>query len=141
MTEQLPISIYVSDDLTNKCVNAGSITNKLAAQFNFQAMTANWYGDEDKVPFIQLLLETPEHFACQKESQKIKQLSTFKSHSDDVYSFTDDQVPPQLIYTIAITELELNLVKQKPKLLTGLLQIKLQKVLNLVAQQLSLHSI
>ena len=141
MTEQLPISIYVSDDLTRKWVNAYSITNKLAAQFNFQAMTANWYGDEDNIPFIQLLLEAPEHFACQKESQQIKQLSTFKSHSDDVYSFTDDQASPQLIYTIAITELELNLVEQKPKLLAGLLQIKLQKVLNLVAQQLSLHSI
>lgn len=141
MTEQLPISIYVSDDLTNKCVNAGSITNKLVAQFNFQAMTANWYGDEDNIPFIQLLLEAPEHFTCQKENQQINHTETFKSYSDDVYSFTDDQAPAQLIYTIAITELELSLVEQKPKVLAGLLQMKLHKVLNIIAQELSLQAI
>ena len=141
MTEQLPITIYVSDELKNQCYSIGSITNKLAAQFNFQAMTANWYGDEDNIPFIQLLLHTPEKFAGEKENQQRVQTATFKAHSDDVFSFTDANAPPQIIYTIAITEQELTLVAQKPKILAGLLRVKLQKVLNIVAQQLTLQTI
>jgi hypothetical protein len=138
MTEQLPISIYVCDDLTNQLVNVNSIINKLAAQFNFQAMTANWYGDEDNIFFIQLLLETPQRFAIQKESQQIKQVETLKIHSDDVFSFIDDQDSQQLICTIAITDFEQQLLDQQAKLLGGLLQVKLQKVLNIIAQQLNL---
>jgi len=139
MTEQLPISIYVCDDLTQQWVNINSITNKLAAQFNFQAMTANWYGDEDTILYIQLGLETPQRFANQK--QQTKQVKTFKVHSDDVFSFIDDNEPQQLICTIAITESEQNLVNKQVKVLGGLLQIKLQKVLNIIAKQLNLKSI
>ncbi|WP_114326778.1 hypothetical protein [Candidatus Colwellia aromaticivorans] len=145
MTEQLPISIYVCDDLTEKWVNINSITNKLSAQFNFQAMTANWYGDEDNILFIQLLLETPQRFAIQKkkqkENQQTKQAETLKTHSDDVFSVIDDKEPQQLIFTIAITESEQNLLAQQAKLLNGLLQIKLQKVLNIIAKQLNLKPI
>lgn len=141
MTEQLPISIYVCDDLTEQWVKINSITNKLSAQFNFQAMTANWYGDEDNIIFIQLLLETPEGFTYQLEKQQIEQVKTFEIHSDDVFSIIDDKDPRQLIYTIAITESEQNLLEQQAKLLSGLLQIKLQKVLNIIAKQLSLKPI
>lgn len=145
MTEQLPISIYVCDDLTDQWVNINSITNKLSAQFNFQAMTANWYGDEDNILFIQLLLETPQRFAIQKkqqkENQQIKQVKMFEIHSDDVFSVIDDKDPQQLICTIAITEPEQNLLVQQAKLLRGLLQIKLQKVLNIIAKQLNLKPI
>lgn len=141
MIEQLPISIYVCDDLTQQWVNINSITNKLAAQFNFQAMTANWYGDEETILYIQLLIETPQRFASQKEKQQTKQVQTFKLHSDDVFSFIDDNEPQQLICTIAITESEQNLVDKQVKVLGGLLQIKLQKVLNIIATQLNLQSI
>lgn len=141
MTEQLPISIYVCDDLTEQWVKINSITNKLSAQFNFQAMTANWYGDEDNIIFIQLLLETPQGFTYQLEKQQIEQVKTFEIHSDDVFSIIDDKDPRQLIYTIAITESEQNLLEQQAKLLSGLLQIKLQKVLNIIAKQLSLKPI
>jgi hypothetical protein len=145
MTEQLPISIYVCDDLTKQFVNINSITNKLAAQFNFQAMTANWYGDEDNILFIQLLLETPQRFTIQKENKKEQQqkqqLKAFKTHSDDVFSFIDDKEPQQLICVIAITEFEQTLLEQQAKLLCGLLQIKLQKVLNIIAKQLLLKPI
>lgn len=140
MTEQLPISIYVCDDLTKQFVKINSITNKLAAQFNFQAMTANWYGDEDKIPFIQLLLETPQGFTNQKE-QQTKQVRTVKTHSDDVFSFIENKESQPLIYTIAITESEQALLAQQEKLLAGLLRIKLQKVLNIVAKQLNLKPI
>ncbi|PHR80953.1 MAG: hypothetical protein COA59_16780 [Colwellia sp.] len=145
MTEPLPISIYVCDDLTKQFVKINSITNKLVAQFNFQAMTANWYGDEDNIPFIQLLLETPQGFINQKEQQKekqqTKQVQTVKTHSDDVFSFIDDKESQLLIYTIAITESEQVLLAQQAKLLAGLLQIKLQKVLNIIAKQLNLKPI
>jgi hypothetical protein len=141
MTEQLPISIYVCNDLTKQWGHINSITNKLAAQFNFQAMTANWYGDEDTILYIQLLLETPQSFANKKEKQQAKQLKAFKMHSDDVFSFIDENEPEQLIYTIAITEPEQDLLNKQVKVLSGLIQIKLQKVLNIVAKQLNLQSI
>ena len=149
MTEQVPISIHVCDDLTKQFVNINSIINKLAAQFNFQAMAANWYGDEDNIIFIQLLLETPQRFTIQKENanqkenkqQQSKQVKSFEIHSDDVFSFIDDKEPQQLICVIAITEFEQNLLDQQAKLLGGLLQIKLQKVLNIIAEQLTLKPI
>ena len=149
MTEQLPISIYVSDDLSKQWLNLNSITNKLEAQFNFQTMTANWYGDENNILFIQLLLETPQGFTKLKESlqesakdkQQIKQVKTFENYSDDVFSFTDEKAPQQLMCTIAITEVEQRLLNKQVKLLAGLVQIKLQKVLNIIAKQLNLSSI
>jgi hypothetical protein len=149
MTKQLPISISVCDELTKQFVNINSIINKLAAQFNFQAMTANWYGDEDNIIFIQLLLETPQRFTIQKENAnqkenkqpQSKQVKSFEIHSDDVFSFIDDKEPQQLICVIAITEFEQNLLDQQAKLLGGLLQIKLQKVLNIIAEQLTLKPI
>jgi len=141
MTEQLPISIYVCDDLIKQFININSITNKLIAQFNFQTMTANWYGDEDNILFLQLFLETSEGFIIQKQKQQIKQVETFKTHSDDVFSFIDDKYPQRLICTIAITEFEQNLLDQQVKLLGGLLQVKLQKVLNIFAKQLNLKPI
>lgn len=140
MTEQLPISIYVCDDLTKQFVKINSITNKLAAQFNFQAMTANWYGDEDNIPFIKLLLETPQGFTNQKE-QQTKQVKIVEIYSDDVFSFIDDKESQRLIYTIAITGSEQDLLAQQEKLLAGLLRIKLQKVLNIIAKQLNLKPI
>ena len=141
MIEQLPISIYVCDDLTEQWVNINSITNKLSAQFNFHAMTANWYGDEDNILYIQLLLETPKGFTLEMEKQQTKQAKTFEIYSDDLFSFIDEQEPQQLICTVAITESEHNLLAQQTKLLSGLLQIKLQKVLNIIAKQLNLKAI
>jgi hypothetical protein len=141
MTEQLPISIYVCDDLTKQWVNINSIASKLSAQFNFQAMTANWFGDEDTIIFIQLMLETPCRFTNQKEQQQKTQIKSFEIHSDDVFSFIDDEEPQQLICTIAITDFEQNLINQQVKLLGSLLQIKLQKVLGIIAKQLNLQPI
>lgn len=141
MTDQLPISIFVCDDLSTQWVKITSITNKLAAQLNFQSMTANWYGNEDDILCIQLLLETPQRFALQKEQLQIEQVSSFNAYSDDVFSFIDDTNPPQLICTIALTVLEQNLLAQQEKLLAGLLQVKLTKVLNLIAKQFNFSAI
>mgnify|MGYP003385616593 CR=1 FL=1 len=141
MTEQLPISINVCNDFTEQWNQINSITNKLAAQFNFQAMTANWYGDEDTILYIQLQLETPQSFVIEKEKQQIKSFKAFTVHSDDVFSFIDNNEPPQLICTIAITEFEQDLLNKQVKVLASFLQIKLQKVLNIIAKQLNLQTI
>lgn len=141
MTEQLPISIYVCDDLTKLFTNVKSISNRLAAQFNFQTMRANWYGDEENILFIQLRLETPQSFLALKGIQQQNAVDTFKLHSDDVFSFIDEQKSKQLMCIISITESEQNLLTQQSKLLPGLLQVKLQKVLNIIAEQLNLSPI
>ncbi len=141
MTEQLPISIFVCDDLSEKWSKFKPTINKLAAQFNFQAMTANWYGDEDTIPYVQLFLETPTRFVEQQKQVKTNEMQTFKTHSDDVFSFIDNKESPQLIYTVAITEVEQELLEKQPKLLRNLLQIKLQKIFGIIAKQLNLNPI
>jgi hypothetical protein len=139
MTEPLPISIYACDDLMQKFVKIASVCNKLEAQFNFQTMTANWYGDEDNVLFVRLCLETPLSFTLNKKSQSQHDLNCY---SDDVYSYFESSENKQsLMSHIAITETELTMLNQQNKLLAGLLQIKLQKVLNLIAKQLKLDAI
>jgi hypothetical protein len=141
MTEKLPISINVCDDLAEQLLTIQSVMNKLAAQFNFQAMTANWYGDEDAIIYIQLSIETPQRFTNQKENQQTQQAKEFVIHSDDVFSFVDEKQPPQLNCIIAITELEQSLLNENAKILGSFLQMKLQKVLNIIANKLSLKPI
>jgi len=138
MTEQLPISIYVSDDLKQQFEKVTSVCNKLEAQLNFQTMTANWYEDENNILFIKLCLETPNGFA----EKKRQQLEEIKIYSDDVFSYYQKSEKEQvMLCPIAITDAELTLLSQENKLLTKLLQVKLQKVLNLIALQLNLNAI
>jgi len=138
MTEQLPISIYVSDDLKQQFEKVTSVCNKLEAQLNFQTMTANWYEDENNILFIKLCLETPNGFA----EKKRQQLEEIKIYSDDVFSYYQKSEKEQvMLCPIAITDAELTLLRQENKLLTKLLQVKLQKVLNLIALQLNLNAI
>ncbi len=139
MTEKLPVSIYVSDDLKQQFGKITSVCNKLEAQFNFQTMTANWYGDENNILFVQLHLETPPSFI---EQQQRQQQEDTKIYSDDVFSYYQKSEKEQiLLCPIAITDSELALLSKKNKLLAGLLQVKLQKVLNLIAHQLNLNVI
>jgi len=139
MTEQLPISIYACDDLMQQFAKITSVCNKLEAQFNFQTMTANWYGDEDNVLFVRLCLETPQSFTLLK---KIQPQQDRKNYSDDAFSYFESRENKQnLISHIAITEAELTMLNQQNKLLAGLIHIKLQKVLNLIAKQLKLDAI
>jgi len=142
MTETLPITIKVNDGLLDNIAKLKSVSNKLAAQFNFQTLTANWYGDEDDVLIIELCLETPASFKLRQE--ELAQLS-LKNFS--VTHFSDDVINcfnkgnKQLLCTIAITNSELELLVLQPKLLAGFIEVKLRKVLNLIAQQQSLASI
>jgi len=139
MTAPLPISIYVCDKLQQQFERIRSVCNKLEAQFNFHTMTANWYGEEDNIFFVQLSLETPQSFI---EKQKLLQQVDTTTYSDDAFSYYDKNDQEQvLICYLSITNTELALLEQQHKLLTGLLQIKLQKVLNLIATQLKLTAI
>jgi hypothetical protein len=142
MTEQLPITINIHNDLVDQLPKIKSVINKLEAQFNFHTLTANWYGDEEHVLLIQLVLETPISFSEHQENLKQLEQENFQiSHfSDDVICQANNS-EQQLLCNIAITESELILLVQKPALLAGYLQAKLRKVLNLIAQQQSLTSI
>jgi hypothetical protein len=142
MTETLPITIKVNDGLLDEFSKLKSVSNKLEAQFNFQTLTANWYGDEEDILIIQLCLETPVTFKQrQEELAKLSQSEVSVSHfSDDVVSCFN-KGKKQLFCTIAITNSELKLLVLQPKLLAGFIEAKLRKVLNLIAQQQSLASI
>jgi len=142
--EQLPISIDVSDDLTQLFAKITSVCNKLEAQFNFQTMTANWYGDEDNILFVRLCIETPQSFEEQKKNQSQTKI---QNHSDDAFSYyainhEEENVQKQtLVCHIAITITELAMLNKQSKLLTGLLHVKMQKVLNIIAKLLKLTAI
>lgn len=141
MTEQLPISISVCDDLVQQFTKIRSVCNKLEAQFNFQTMTANWYGNEGVVLSVKLFIETANSFDIHKHAQEQAQSKT-KNYSDDVFSYYDNSEKTQTLNCyIAITDSELTMLNQQHKILAGLLHIKLQKVLNLIAKQLTLDAI
>ncbi|PKI13035.1 hypothetical protein [Colwellia sp. 12G3] len=142
MTETLPITINVNTDLLDKFSKLKSVSNKLEAQFNFQTLTANWYGDEEDILIIHLCLETPASFnQRQEEFDQLSLSDVSVSHfSDDVISCFN-KGEQQLLCVIAITTSELELLTLQPRLLTGFIQAKLHKVLNLIAQQQSLASI
>jgi len=142
MTEQLPITINIHSDLVDKLSKIKSVINKLEAQFNFHALTANWYGDEEHVLLIQLALETPKSF-----SQQQAELAQVSLDEVEISNFSDDVIcrfndlEQQVLCHIAITDSELILLDLQPKLLAGFLQAKLHKVLNLIAKQQSLANI
>ncbi len=137
MTEQLPISIQPSNDLTAKFNKIKSVTNKLEAQFNFQTLTASWYGDEENILLINLYLETIEVFNTERSKSHQGNISLF---SDDVFSVYQKE-KPQINCFIAITPAELLLLEQQEKLLAKYLHAKLHKVLNLIAGELKLFPI
>jgi hypothetical protein len=142
MTEQLPITINMHNDLIERFPKIISIINKLEAQFNFQTLTANWYGDEEYILLINLTLDTPTSFEqYQVYLAEISHSDTeIKAFSDDVICCVNDKAL-QIACNIAITDSELALLDEQTKLLAGFLQTKLHKVLNLIAEQQSLIKI
>ncbi len=134
MTEELPISIHSDDMLRIQFGKLNSILTKLEAQLNFQTMTASWYGDEEQVADINLMLLSNEHY-----QEQIRQSTT-----GTVFSFADDvtcyiQTEPDTVECyIALTDSEISLLEEHDKLLPGFIDKKLTKVLNLVASELKL---
>jgi len=131
MTEQLPISIQPSNELIDKFSKISAVSNKLEAQFNFQTLTAGWYGDEDNILSINLVVDTSADFLLQKIHNHQGTITEF---ADDVFSFYD-KGKHQTNCFIAITDAEQQLLAQQEKIIPGFIQAKLQKVLNLIAVQ------
>ncbi len=131
MTEQLPISIQVSDDLVAEINNVAAISHKLEAQLNFHTMTANWYGEEENILLINFHLVCIDEFDGAEKSQDNSVEKEFLA--DDVFMLSATN--KLLDCHVAITESELSLLKKTPKLLSGYLGKKLTKVLNVIAQR------
>jgi len=138
MSEQLPISINSSDELITQLITMKRVINKLEAQFNFQTLIAGWYGDEGSILFIELNLEMPQGFLQEKKAQCSTQNSNDIIHySDDVFSYNIPYKEKQcLVCCIAVTQIELDLLTEQPKVLASFMQVKLKKTLNLLAKQL-----
>ncbi len=140
MTELLPICIQVNDALEKQFSNINAIKNKLEAQFNFQTLTANWYGDEEKIMSVYLYLEIEKDFLLCKNQLKDKN----KNIGSEVIEYSDDvvscfyQTENKVVTYVSLTTNELALLTTSPKILAILLQTKLLKVLNLTAKKLAL---
>lgn len=137
MTEQLPIAIMPGNDLIEQFTQIKSVCNKLEAQFNFQTLTANWYGDEKNILLINLYLETQQFVDEEITKDHQGEISYF---ADDVFSVYQKE-HQQVKCFIAITPAELTLLAQEKKLLPRYIQVKLHKVLNLIASELTLPHI
>jgi hypothetical protein len=139
LTEKLPITIDVCDYLNQQFSKINSICNKLEAQFNFQTMRANWYSDEDNVLCVRLFVETPKSYDIHIKSQLEHSIHNY---SDDVFRFyRSNEDKHELNCYIAITDIELSLLDKKNEILSALLNIKLKKVINLIAKDLKLNEI
>lgn len=131
MTEKLPISIQVSKPLTVLYPKIIGMSNKLEAQFNFQTMTANWYGDETNMLTLVIHLMLPEQYYTHLQSENTEEI-TQKIYADDVFS-QENRTDNQIIAFLAVTEKEQLLIEQHNKLLAGFIDTKIRKVINLIA--------
>lgn len=131
MASDLPIKIKIAPELVATYKNIKSVAEKLAAQLNFKTLTAGWYGIEDDILKIQLIIDTEKQFVSHRASQYQGQLTEF---SDDVMSFfqADNK---QIVCYIAITDGEQKLLLARAKIMTVWMRTKLEKVLNLIANQ------
>lgn len=138
MIEQLPITIKASSDLVITLPKLNAVANRLEAQFNFQSMLANWYGDEKKCVRVNVELQTPESF-IELHAQYQPQVG-FTVFSDDFFSVHQAHTEA-LACIVAITPNELTLLSEQQKLLAPYVEKKLHKVLNLIGEQLNLPSL
>lgn len=137
MNIELPITIVTNQMLADKFNKLSSIIIKLEAQYNFQTMTAGWYGDEENIVGICFSLESPESFEQVTSNTQLLDKITL---ADDVISFFDQEKNLRICF-VAITETEQNLLEQHTKLLKGFIDKKLSKALNLLANELGVPEI
>lgn len=140
MTEQLPIRLKANDELRAQFAKIHSQVNKLEAQLNFHALTANWFGDEEAILSIELFIESALSFNDKAQALQSESSSAITFLSDDVFYLTALDSEP-LQYYVALTDKEAGLMQEKPPLVAGLLQMKLTKVLNEIAAKHALTPI
>ncbi len=141
MSTALPITINIAKQLQHHQTTISGVANKLEALFNFRTMTAGWFGDEDKILTIAFTIETAQGldekkttFEQQAQEAKLHQLS------DDAFVLFN-LAELNIFCVIAITDSELVLIESTPKLLQPLLDKKVVKVLNVIAEQQKLFPI
>ncbi len=140
MATTLPITIDIAEQLQQRETKLSSVANKLEALFNFRTMTAGWFGDEDNILTIELSVESMDGLAERKTSAEQMQTMTFYQISDDAFALFESSAL-YITCVIAITENELALIATTPKLLQPLLDKKMVKVLNVIAEQQQLFPI
>lgn len=110
---------------------------RLEAEVNFQTMLAGWYGDEDKLPAIEIAFTSGtgfESFLSEQSTMVVNQLA------DDVfYRFNPDK--KQATGFVCFTESELSLIEQHAKLLPGIAKAKLVKLIFAIAESLELPAV
>ena len=137
MTDDLPIKICVADEVSALLPAIDSVANKLAAQLNFQTLTASWYGDEENILSITLFLELMPGLTNHIGKTYTVEARQF---ADDVVCYIDEERQIIDCY-IAITDKEISLLEAESRLLKAYLPKKLNKVINLIAEQLGLVTI
>lgn len=140
MTEQLPIRLKANDELRAQFAKIHSQVNKLEAQLNFHALTANWFGDEEAILSIELFIESALSFNDKVQALQSESSPAITYLSDDVFYLPALDSEP-LQYYVALTDKEAGLMQEKPPLVAGLLQMKLTKVLNEIAAKHALTPI
>ncbi|WDD96647.1 hypothetical protein [Thalassomonas actiniarum] len=137
MSEQLPITIGTAEELICQLPGLTGAVNKLEAQFNFQTMTAGWYGDEDKILQTHVSLVSAGEFSVLQQQKQPGERFDF---ADDVLSYHNSDLR-QVLCIVALTSKELALFSQRRELVAAYLQAKIHKVLNLIATQEKLFPI
>ncbi|GLX79869.1 hypothetical protein tinsulaeT_32090 [Thalassotalea insulae] len=135
---ELPLSIEVTSELLAAQQTLTGLSNKLEALFNFRTMTAGWYGDEDCILRIRLSLETQQTLTLARAD--VTELQELTELSDDVFVVFDSN-NLDISANIALTDKELVLIEQTAQLLQPLLDKKIVKTLNFIAEQQKLFPI
>jgi hypothetical protein len=129
MEETLPITISTSESLAKRYNKLTSVVNKQEAQVNFQTLAAGWYEDENNITQLDMILVGNDEY--------LKQLAL--ESSDDKTEISDDVMlyinQTQLKCLIAITDAEMELLDEQPKVLSGYISIKVKKVINEIADK------
>lgn len=136
-TDKLPVCIFANDELKSWFANINQVMARLEAEVNFQTMLAGWYGDEDKLPAIEIAFTSAtgfESFLSEQSTMVVNQLA------DDVfYRFNPDK--KQATGFVCFTESELSLIEKHAKLLPGIAKAKLVKLIFAIAESLELPAV
>lgn len=129
VNESLPISLMVESTTRNLLPKIDAIASKLEAKLNFVAMTAGWFGDpEDEIHW---------HFDINCRSVEQVELNfsnEVEQLADDVIISFDSKANRYNCF-MQLTANEIDLSLAKAAVLPVLLDKKITKILNVVAER------
>lgn len=132
MTSDLPITLAVNQQISSAFSHMPFVGEKLAAQLNFQTLTAGWYGNEQDVLKVHLCIVSKQQLTSKCDAPEHQQKLTV--FADDVISYYQ-QSKQQITCYVAITDIEQKQLLATAKLSKIYMHTKLTKVLNLIAKQ------